>query len=330
MIAEARWHALADSFGLGPVRGRPAYVARGAMGEIWQLKTTTGRWAVKWQFEWSPHDARPFDVQVQLTAAAAGIPLPLPALTPDGAAVVQVGGRHARVYQWVDLGRPLCPPVGAAAAAEAGRLLGLLHSLAITCDEPADPWYTEVPPAGYWAGLADRAVAAGAAWAPRLAAARGLIAELSALVLPPSSRPPIVCHRDFHPENVLPAAADGRLVVLDWENAGPLDPERELGYVLFAWSCGGGRFDPAAARALVAAYASASGSAPLLGADLLATAIAVTVNFLGSMAEQALDDPAHRDYAEEALAGLLDHDLDDVLRVARLGPDRIISRRWQE
>jgi hypothetical protein len=36
---------------------------------------------------------------------------------------------------------------------------------------------------------------------------------------------------------------------------------------------------------------------------------------------------AHRDYAEAELAGLLDHDLDDVRRIARLGPDRAIRRR---
>jgi Ser/Thr protein kinase RdoA (MazF antagonist) len=296
------------------------------MGEIWRLDTSAGVWAVKWQYPWVPTEARPSDLHIQRTAAAAGIPLPLPVTAPDGAAVVEIRGRHARVYHWVDLGAPVAPPAPAATAAEAGRLLGLLHGLAIRADEPVDPWYTEVPTADYWTDLTDRATRAGAAWAASLTSALGLIADLSELAVPLAGRPHIICHRDFNPDNVLPAASDGRLVVLDWENAGPLDAVRELGYALFTWCSGGGRFDKAAAAALLAEYATAAGAEPELGCDLFATAVAAHVNVVGVMAEQSLREPEHRDFAETLMASILDHDLDDLRRITKLRPDAL--RHW--
>jgi len=317
-MTPADWHALASRFALGRVTAAPGYVGRGAMGEIWRLETTAGRWAVKWQFPWVPTEARPADVSIQLAASAAGIPLPLPVIAPDGDAVVGIGGRHARVYHWVELGEPVPPPVPAATAAEAGRLLGLLHALANRCDEPADPWYTEVPLAGAWADLIERAAAANAAWAPELAASSDLIAELSGYVVPGTGRPPVSCHRDFNPDNVLPAAADGRLVVLDWENAGPLDAIRELGYAIFTFTSGYGRFDRAAYDAMLAAYACASGSEPALGPDLFGTAVATQLNVLQVMAERALTEPEHRGHAEDLLASVLRHDLDDLRRIIKL------------
>ncbi len=315
------WQQLTEAFGLGAAAAEPEYITRGSMGEIWRLETAGGRWAVKWQFPWAETDAKPPDVPIQLAAAAAGIPLPRPVTTADGAAVVRAGDRYARVYEWIELGEPLTPPIPASAAAEAGRLLGLLHGLALPADEPVDPWYTQVPGADHWADLNDRAAAAGAQWAPALAAAHGLIGELSALVVAPSGRPPIACHRDFNPENVHPVAADGRLAVLDWENAGPLDPVLELGYAVFTWCSGDGQFDPATADALLAAYAAASGSAPEPGADFFATAIATHVNFLHAMAEQALSEPEHRSYAEEAIADSLDCYLGQLQQVVRLSPE---------
>jgi len=322
-VTPGDWQCLAQRFELGYLTGDPGYVTRGAMGEIWRLDTSNGRWAVKWQFPWAPADPRPLDATVQLAAAAAGVPLPLPVTAPDADAVAAVGGRHARVYHWVELGQPVLLPATPAVAADAGRLLGLLHRLGLTSDEPVDPWYTQVRPADYWTELADRATAAGAAWAPRLAGARGLVAYLSEFVTPPPDRPVIVCHRDFNPGNVIPAVPDGRLTVLDWENCGPLDPVRELGYAVYTWSCGGGRFDAGAAEALLAGYASATGADPELPDDLFATAVATHVNVLGVMAEQAIAEPEHRRYAEARIAELLDDELAELRQLLALWPAAI-------
>jgi Ser/Thr protein kinase RdoA (MazF antagonist) len=319
----AGWIALAERFDLGMVRGTPAYVTRGAMGEIWRLDTSRGRWAVKWQFPWAPAEARPGDLQVQAAAARAGIPLPRPVMTPDADAVVLIEDRHARVYEWVELDVPVRPPAGKATAEEAGRLLGVLHRLAIKPGTPADTWYTRAPSPDAWSGLVGRAVCAGAAWAAELAAASPLIAELTAMIVAAPEHPLIICHRDFSPDNVVPRAAGGQLVVLDWENAGPLQAGRELGYVLLAWAAAGPRFDAAAAEALLSGYAAASGSDPRPDAGFFATAVASQLNFLRVMADQAISDPAHRDYAEEQIASLLDHDLDDLRRSIGLASEAL-------
>ncbi len=248
-----------------------------------------------------------------------GIPLPRPVTTADDAAVVQVGGRSARVYEWADLGPPLTVPVAPETAAEAGLLLGLLHGLRLAPAEPPDPWYTEIKPDSYWPDLIARAAAAGAPWTAPLAAARDMIAGLGGQVVAPAGQPLLTCHRDFNPDNVLPAAADGRLMVLDWENSGPLSPARELGYAVCTWCAGDGQFDRAAADALLASYARAAGSAPELGPDLFATAIATHLNVLHVMAEQWLAEPVHREYTERFITNLLASDLGDLTAVAGPG-----------
>lgn len=321
-----RWTELAERFGLGRALRAPAYVGRGSMGEIWRLETGRGAWAVKWQFPWAPAQARPADVQVQLAAAAAGIPLPRPVLTPAGEAVAEVGGQYARVYEWVDLAAAELPP-GDRTAGEAGRLLGLLHRLALPSAEPDDPWYTEVPSPADWAGLVDRAAAAGRPWAGRLTDARARIAGLSgqAAGARPGA-PRIVCHRDFNPDNVFPAASGGHLVVLDWENAGPLDPRAELGYALFAWSAGRGQVRVSAVQALLDGYAAASGARPAFEPGMFTTAVAAHLNFLRVMAERAIGDPGQRDYAEQQISGLLGHDLDDLARFLEIAPELLRAR----
>ncbi len=176
------WAEVAELFSLGTVLHAPAHVARGAMGDVWRLETSGGRWAVKLQFSWAPAGPGPAGVGVQMAAAAAGIPLPLPVLTPAGEAVVLADGQHVRVYEWADLGQPIKPPAGDRTAAEAGRLLGTLHGLALTSAEPDDPWYTAVPPPQSWVALQDRAAAGGLSWAGELASAHDRIGRLSAQV----------------------------------------------------------------------------------------------------------------------------------------------------
>ena len=322
-----RWAELARRFDLGQVQGAAQFVARGAMGEVWRLDTVRGAWAVKCQFPWGTVQPRPADVGVQLAAAAAGIPLPAPVLTPAGEAVARIGSRHVRVYEWADLGRPAEPPVGDRIAAEAGRLLGVLHSLALPATEPDDPWYAQVRPPADWAALADRAAAAGMSWADRLAGAQERIAGLSARADVPRPRDQrIVCHRDFNPDNVVPASSGDYLVVLDWENAGPLDPGCELGYALFAWSAGRGQISTSAITALLDSYAAALGADPALGPGMFATAIVAPLNFLFVMAEQAIAEPGHRDYCERQLSSLLHHDLDDLARFLDLAEGLLLPK----
>jgi hypothetical protein len=64
--------------------------------------------------------------------------------------------------------------------------------------------------------------------------------------------------------------------------------------------------------ALLDGYAAGSGRRPALGPGMFVTAIAAHLNFLRAMAEQAITDPVHRDFAAGQIAGLLGHELADL------------------
>jgi thiamine kinase-like enzyme len=60
----------------------------------------------------------------------------------------------------------------------------------------------------------------------------------------------VTCHCDLHPDNVL-VDGTGELVLLDWDDAGPACPDRELAGVLVFWHVDeAGSADDAAVRAL--------------------------------------------------------------------------------
>ena len=98
---------VASSFGLGVVVGEPTVAARGANGWIWKVATDSGLYAVKQLQDWVDAPEVPFDVEVQLAAARAGVALPRPVLTPEGKAVVN----GVRAYEWLELGGELAVPV---------------------------------------------------------------------------------------------------------------------------------------------------------------------------------------------------------------------------
>jgi hypothetical protein len=296
---------VAEAFALGAPTAAPAFVARGAMGEIWRLETSTGPWAVKRLFHPTP-DGTPGDVRLQAAAAGVGIRLPEVRTGPGGKVVV--GG--TRVYRWADLGPSMATPVDAATAEAAGGILGRLHALALPPDpgDEVDGWYLEAPDDVRWLDLADRADAAAdrAPWRDALRRRLPRLRELSSFVAgadPSRAADLIVCHCDFTPANVFRAASgdDPRLVVVDWENAGPLSAEAELAMSLTAWVGIDG------APAFLAGYRAGGGTASVRGAASFAVDVATVVNFVACMVEQALetDDEGHRAFSEARLATLL-------------------------
>ena len=63
-----------------------------------------------------------------------------------------------------------------------------------------------------------------------------------------------ICHLDLWADNVR-GTPDGGICVIDWDNAGPGDPSRELALVLFEF----GRGRPDRLETLYAAYLAAGG-----------------------------------------------------------------------
>lgn len=308
-------------------RDRPSapatFVARGAMGEVWKVDLAGGPVAVKALLPWADAVERPADIDVQLAAAAAGVELPAPLLDGEGRAVVAVDGRRYRAYEWVDLDDELDPPLDADLAREAGAQLGRIHALGLPVPAPADDgespvdrWYRAPPSKDRLVALARAGTSDARHWSYALIASFGMIDELLAAVgfvtespvAPPAATPiagagpAVLSHRDFSLRNVIPRRADGRLVVIDWENAGPIDPDQELAAALVDLATSRGTAAPEAVAGLLDGYRSAGGCAVMAGGPSFRMAVCTTLNYLVVLAEQALsDDP----YAEVEIDGLL-------------------------
>jgi aminoglycoside phosphotransferase (APT) family kinase protein len=193
-----------------------------------------------------------------------------------------------RVYEWVDLDTAAVPD-----AADLGGLLARLHLVEHPPRGPVGEWFAAPLGKTAWRSLATTATGAGAHWAPALAAALPDLVALDALVAPPEPAKVRTCHRDL-PDNVHRTIA-GDLVVLDWENSGPAQPERELAALL--WDLGDG------ARAAAAAYGDAK-----LEPEDFSMAIAVQGHLLEFYARRALDtaeSAENRERAEGRLAAIL-------------------------
>jgi Ser/Thr protein kinase RdoA (MazF antagonist) len=240
-------------FELGELLTEPALAARGAQGVIWKVQTATGDYAVKQLQPWVDTTPVPLDIAFQHAARDAGVPLPAPVLTPDGVALVD----RLRVYEWVDLAPELRAPVSVDRAAEAGDLLGRIHRLAIPAHGQTGAWYLVPPSEEQWRQvIADaRARKVASHWLDVVDADISFLLDVGRRFTVTPTAEPITCHADFWPANVLPSAEDDRLVVLDWENAGPLTTAAELAGALVDWtSSREGDVDLDAARALLVAY----------------------------------------------------------------------------
>ena len=306
--------AAAAAFDLGRVVGEPVVAARGELGRIWRLETTTGRWALKELLRPRPGaaDEACADVAFQEAALAAGIPMPRPIAAADGEILVEVGPpgdrRSVRVYSWVDLrDRDAVVPLDEVAA-----ILGRLHALAIRDDRPIDPWFRDPVPAAEWPVVLAAARAAGAPWAAALAGLiptleAGVEAAAEAFAGDPMGNPatsggsgsggsgggpgggpgdrdaPITCHLDFNPENVLLDAA-GRVVVVDWENSGPEHAAQELASAVAEFVA-----DPADTARFLHAYESAGGTARLTDRTSFAMTLIVQARLIRTYAGRALD-----------------------------------------
>ncbi len=275
--------AVANAFGLGRPLGPAVAAARGDVGRIWRVETTTGTWAVKEIFYPDSETDAQADVAFQEAALRAGVPMPRPVRRTDGTimATVDADDRQTtvRVYTWVDIAQP----VRRASATEAAAILGRLHALAIPDDRPVSPWFTEVVSPERWGTILAATERADAPWAPVLAR---LVPELvtgDALIAAGRHEPRITCHCDFNQENVL-ADIRGDAIVVDWEDSGPAAAEQELASVLAEFVP-----DPAGVPTFVHAYEAAGGPARLRDGSSFAMCLAFQAKLAARYAERAID-----------------------------------------
>jgi hypothetical protein len=244
--------AVADAFGLGRAESLSGPVARGELGQVRRLVTDAGVWAVKESLE----DLEPDEVAgVEHTGAfhldcwAAGIPTPEPRPGVDGRHGVEVGGELLRAYGWVDLEDPDTglDPV------EVGALLAALHAVHRPATGGVHEWFEAPVGQREWKGVLKASRGAGAPYADRLAELLPHLLAVETLLTPMAAVQ--VLHLDPWSDNVRRRTCDGAACIIDFDNAGPGDPSREVAMVLFEF----GRGDPARHRLLYDAYLAAGG-----------------------------------------------------------------------
>jgi aminoglycoside phosphotransferase (APT) family kinase protein len=178
---------------------------------------------------------------------------------------------------------------------------------------PVEPWFSRPLGEPAWLALLDDTRRGEAPWAEALARWLPELIALDAVVAPPDPARLQICHRDLNAENVCRAAA-GDVVVLDWENCGPAQPERELATIVWDLAAD---LSPQDAQAGYAAYLGSGGPARLSTATDFAMAAAVQGHLLQFYTGRALD-PAQPAENRARSRARLDHMLRQPLTLPRV------------
>lgn len=309
---------LIDRFALRYATGKLTPVARGSMGRIWRLDLIQptapdsgiggDRLMVK-QFFWgADQDAEPkarAEADFCHTAAAAGLGVTQSIKAVDGTYIHKLptpaGEVVLRLNTWAS-GRKL-QPTDPDRAEYLGKTLGTLHALRYPTDSQPDPYFTTPPTDDAWAALLDR-VAAAPDRVPNLA--RMLpdrIAELVALGSYVDTRPQqdlIFSHRDVKPANVLRDDASGVLTLIDWDEAGPISPSRELASQLCVWHVQDGVVHREEVRRTIRTYQAAGGEGTVNSLASFSLRLANDLNYIHDEVLAALGDDLPEDMRRRA------------------------------
>lgn len=220
-------------FDLGDPLEPPKAVAEAWSNEVLRVTTRRGTFAVKLfptNLALSRRQVLLDAIRFEQRALAVGISGPEPGRTGDGEILadfpVQSGIRTARCHTWV-YGTPASQVVGSdGLAGSAGRVLGQLHALQAP---GGDTSQLQGPDQDRWANAAVAFRAANLPWAAEMEAITPLVHQLADRLddLRQQRRPMQLSHRDFDPKNAVVDSA-GRLIITDWDYAGPVVPGVEL------------------------------------------------------------------------------------------------------
>jgi Ser/Thr protein kinase RdoA (MazF antagonist) len=281
--------AMAETYSLGTGPWTMTPVTRGALGQIWKLSGGGRSWAVK-ELLFGCDEAQ-VAREAALRDSAAELGIASPRLHPDrhGAHVSRLGfpsgGSWVKLYDWIDGARAdACDPH---VLDWFGRTTALLHRAGEGAAGPPGDWYERCPDDADWEDVLKKVRDAGLPWSDELDRFIATSAPRLAHWVTPS--PPgglVTSHLDLQPQNVL-VGRDGP-VLLDWDNAGPVAPEREFARALHVWS-GGNDVGIAAARRLARAYREAGGQAVLTGPESFSMLFATALNYIRVQAETAVD-----------------------------------------
>lgn len=266
---------------------------RGELGQIWRLEVGSAAYAVKEPFAPIDEVSLQLAADLQERAAAYGVRAPRQLRTRDGRSTIRVDAVPVRVYGWVELAGPdrgLDP-------AAVGAMLAALHRAGGPTQGEVPSWYADPVGDQRWTELVGDLERSGA---PFAAAMRSLGSELarSESILRRPGPELIVAHRDLWADNVR-AGPDGSVVVIDWDNSGPVEPVQELAMVLVEFGTTAHR-----ARTLHDAYVRLGGPATLTAVSDFTLPLAVLHHLLERAAQTwlAAPDDAGRRRAERSVA----------------------------
>ncbi|WP_427884817.1 hypothetical protein ACQHIV_21785 [Kribbella sp. GL6] len=224
---------LAEAFGLGKVTAPARPVTFTAMGRCWDITTDRGRWLAVTVYHWITNEQAEVGARLRDAATAAGLTAPVPVRSPQGRLIESVRGESWRVHEWLEVGPSPVLPVSADLARRAGAVFGTLHGLAIPSEEPIQWYLTHRRSPDEWQELLGRARAADKPWAGRLDALLPTVWELQEIELEAPDQL-MLCNRNLIPTHVR-QGRDGEFVAMEWDFAGSLTPELELGAALTQW-----------------------------------------------------------------------------------------------
>ena len=232
MTAAPELVAAAELFGLGQIIESPARVKQAYSNEVWNVRATSGEFAVK-LFPAALSNARRQQLLSgigfeRLVLEQGLVPMPRPVAGVGSWLVelpTQSGPRLARCHEWVH-GEPVLRPTALQVISTAGRYLGVLHAMKRPGGDTS-----QIPPTDRqrWYDAVFHARLAGMGWAAQLAALTPLLEELATDLddLRAQRRPMQISHRDYDPKNAIINTRE-QLVLTDWDYAGPVLPGVEL------------------------------------------------------------------------------------------------------
>lgn len=248
---------IVQKYSLGMLLAAPTPVLGGFLHTTYRLDTAEGSFAAKVlnPAVMARPEAYANMLRAEKIARALSAVVPaVCAIETDGSPVARIDSEYVMLYPWLP-SKPLFPPrLTPRHAAVIGDLLAKIHAYALEAEEsPSDR-----PEPNDWDALLalTEERCAGAIWLSGLRDALPQLASMEreameALEIP--ARQTVAGHRDLDPKNVLWNGLAPS--VIDWEAAGPVDPDAELLDALLSWADDGrGDLSREIGEALLAAY----------------------------------------------------------------------------